>query len=214
MTRPANQSIRVLCVDDHRLVREGLKELLEKQPDIQVVAAAATGRDAVALFDTFRPDVTLMDLRMPDISGLDAIRLIRRTHPQARIVVLTMYHGDEDITQALQAGATTYVTKDMVINDLIDVIREVHAGGQPMNAEIRAILRRRAELPILTTREIDVLALIAEGHRNKEIARRLAIAEDTVHAHLKNIYSKLGVSDRTAAVNIGLRRGIIHIGPE
>jgi DNA-binding NarL/FixJ family response regulator len=204
--------IRVLCIDDHRMVREGLVEILDKQADIEVVASGDTGEAAVRLYETFHPDVTLMDLQMPVMSGLEAIRRIHARDTHARIVVLTMYQGDEDIHRALAAGATTYVLKDMVAEELLRVIRAVHAGERPMHADVKAILDRRAGQSSLTSREVEVLELIAEGRRNKDIATLLGVSDETVHAHLKNIFLKLEVSDRTAAVHVALRRGIIHIG--
>jgi two-component system NarL family response regulator len=203
--------IRVLCVDDHRIVREGIALIVSREPDMTVVASAATAEDAVAEFTRHLPDVTLMDLRLGATSGIDAIRAIRRAHPAARIVVLTMYQGDEDIHQALAAGATTYLLKDALSDDLIGVVRQVHAGGQPMGAHVKARLSERAAHPILTPREIEVLRLVSQGHRNKEIAALLHLSEETVPVHLKNIFAKLKVNERTAAVNVALRRGIVHI---
>ena len=203
--------VRILCVDDHRIVRDGIALILSREPDITVVATAATAQEAVSEFTRHRPDVTLMDLRLGDSSGIDAIKEIRREHPTARIVVLTMYQGDEDIHRALSAGATTYLLKDALSDDLIRVVREVHAGGSPMNPDVRAQLDRRAAQPTLTPREIQVLQLVSQGKRNKEIAAILGLSEDTVPVHVKNIFAKLKVNERTAAVNVALRRGIIHI---
>ena len=152
-----------------------------------------------------------MDLRLGDSSGIDAIREIRREHPNARIVVLTMYHGDEHIHRALSAGAATYLLKDTLSDNLIRVVREVHAGGHPMDPDVQARLEERAAQPTLTPREVQVLQLVSQGKRNKEIAAILGLSEDTVPVHVKNIFGKLHVNDRTAAVNIALRRGIIHI---
>jgi DNA-binding NarL/FixJ family response regulator len=203
--------IRVLCVDDHRIVREGIALIVASQPDMRVVGFAATGEEAVAQWRRHRPDVTLMDLRLGGMTGLDAIRAIRREDPAARIVVLTMYQGEEDIHQALTAGAVTYLLKDTISDALIRIIREVHAGGQPMDPEVQARLRERAGQPHLTPREVEVLDLVAKGHRNKEIAALLRISDETVPVHLRNIFAKLGVNERTAAVNVALRRGIVHI---
>jgi DNA-binding NarL/FixJ family response regulator len=203
--------IRILCVDDHRIVREGIALIVASQPDMRVVGFAATGEEAVVQWRRHRPDVTLMDLRLGGMSGLDAIRAIRREEPAARVVVLTMYQGDEDIHQALAAGAATYLLKDTISDDLIRTIREVHAGGQPMDPEVKARLSERAAQPHLTPREIEVLNLVAKGHRNKEIAALLRISDETVPVHLKNIFAKLRVNERTAAVNVALRRGIVHI---
>ena len=203
--------IRILCVDDHRIVREGIALIISRQPDMRVVAFAATGDEAVQKFAQHRPDVTLMDLRLGKTSGLDAITAIRRQHGDARIIVLTMYQGDEDIHQALKTGAATYLLKDALADDLIRVVREVHAGGHPIDENVRARLDERATHPTLTPREVQVLKLVAVGHRNKEIAALLGLSDETVPVHLKNIFSKLGVNERTAAVNVALRRGIVHI---
>ena len=203
--------IRILCVDDHRIVREGIALIISRQPDMRVVAFAATGDEAVQKFDQHRPDITLMDLRLGKTSGLDAITAIRRQHGDARIIVLTMYQGDEDIHQALKTGAATYLLKDALADDLIRVVREVHAGGHPIGEDVRARLDERAANPTLTPREVQVLKLVAVGHRNKEIAALLGLSDETVPVHLKNIFSKLGVNERTAAVNVALRRGIVHI---
>jgi len=203
--------IRLLCVDDHRIVREGIALILSREPDITVVATAATAEEAVAEFKRHLPDITLMDLRLGGRSGIDAIREIRQDYPTARIVVLTMYQGDEDIHRALSAGAATYLLKDALSDDLIRVVREVHAGGRPMAPDVRARLDKRAAQPTLTPREIQVLQLVSQGKRNKEIAAILGLSEDTVPVHVKNIFAKLRVNERTAAVNVALRRGIIHI---
>jgi len=203
--------IRVLCVDDHRIVREGIALIITRQPDMQVVGAAATGEEAVQLFKRHRPDVTLMDLQLTAMSGLEAIQAIRREQADARIIVLTMYQGDEDIHRALAAGATTYLLKDTLSDDLIRFVREVHAGRRPIRPDVKARLDERAAQPTLTPREIQVMELVSEGRRNKEIASLLGISEETVQVHLKNIFAKLKVSERTAAVNVALRRGIVHI---
>ena len=203
--------IRILCVDDHRIVREGIALIISRQPDMRVVAFAATGDEAVQKFEQHRPDITLMDLRLGKTSGLDAITAIRRQHGDARIIVLTMYQGDEDIHQALKTGAATYLLKDALADDRIRVVREVHAGGHPIGEGVRARLDERATQPTLTPREVQVLKLVAIGHRNKEIAALLGLSDETVPVHLKNIFSKLGVNERTAAVNVALRRGIVHI---
>jgi DNA-binding NarL/FixJ family response regulator len=204
-------AIRVLCVDDHRLMREGLVRIVGLQPDIVVVAEARNGEEAVEQFLTHRPDVTLMDMQMPVMSGLQAIRAIRRAEPDARVVVLTMYQGDEDIYRALQAGATSYLLKDSVPDDLIRVIREAHAGNATMSDDVAAKLASRAGQPALTDRELQVLELLAAGQRNKEIAATLAISEDTARTHIKSIFVKFNVHDRTAALAEGVRRGIVHI---
>jgi len=203
--------ISILCVDDHAVVREGLVLKLEQQPDMTVVATASTGEQAIGRYKEHRPDVTLMDLQLPGISGLEAIRSIRSSDPAARIIVLTMYDGEEDIHRALQAGAATYVLKEALADDLVKVIRAVYSGHRPIMAEVATRLASREIHPSLTAREVEVLELVAEGRRNKEIADRLGIAEDTVQVHVRHILSKLDVQDRTAAVTVALRRGIIHI---
>jgi DNA-binding NarL/FixJ family response regulator len=204
--------IRVLVVDDHWVVREGLALIMAREADIDVVGAVATGEEAVAVFLRQRPDVVLMDLQLAEMSGVEAICEIRESDPNARIVVLTMYDGDEDVHRALQAGAMTYLLKGSPSHDLIRVIRDVHAGKRPLRPDVQVRLEDRAARPTLTHREIDVLERVLKGERNKEIAASLSIAEDTVQAHLKNIYVKLDVHDRTAAVYVALRRGIIHVG--
>ena len=203
--------IRVLCVDDHSLIRDALTLKVDLQPDMRMVATAATGEEALICFERYRPDVTLMDLQLPTMSGLDAIRAIRREDQQARIIVLTMYEGDEDIYRAIEAGAATYLLKDMLADDLIRIVRDVHTGARPMPADVAERLAERDGQGTLTRREVQVVELIATGMRNKEIARVLNISEETVQAHVKNILAKLRVPDRTAAVTIAHRRGIIHI---
>jgi DNA-binding NarL/FixJ family response regulator len=205
------ETIRVLCVDDHRLMREGIVRIVGVQPDMTVVAQASDGEQAVEQFLRVRPDVTLMDLEMPTMRGVQAIHAIRRHAPDARIVVLTMYHGDEDIHRAVAAGAVGYLLKDMLPDDLVRVIREVHSGGRVIPPEIAAALEQRASHPTLTVREFQVLELLATGKRNKEIAASLGISADTASAHVKSIFQKFNVHDRTAALAEALRRGIIHI---
>jgi DNA-binding NarL/FixJ family response regulator len=204
-------AIRVLCVDDHRLMREGIARIVGVQPDMTVVAQASDGEQAVEQFLRVRPDVTLMDLEMPTMRGVQAIHAIRRHEPNARIVVLTIYNGDEDIHRAVAAGAVGYLLKDMLPDDLVRVIREVHAGGRVIPPEIAAALELRASQPTLTHREFQVLELLSTGKRNKEIAAALGISADTASAHVKSIFQKFNVHDRTAALGEALRRGIIHI---
>jgi DNA-binding NarL/FixJ family response regulator len=207
----ASRLIRVLCVDDHRLMREGVARIVGVQPDMEVVAEASNGEHAVAQFLASQPDVTVMDLQLPVTSGLEAMRRIRQLDGSARIIVLTMYHGDEDIHRAFEAGAMGYVLKDTISDDLIHVIREVHAGRRVVTPEIQQALDERARRPTLSLRERQVLELVAEGMRNKEIAAALGISADTTGMHVKNIYTKLDVHDRTAAVAKAIRRGIIRI---
>lgn len=201
----------MLCVDDHRLMREGISRIVGLQPDMIVVAEASNGQEAVEQFARHRPDVTLMDLQLPTMNGLDAIRAIRSSQPDARIVVLTMYHGDEDIHRALEAGVMGYLLKDTLPDELVHVIREVHAGRRTLPPEIAAALELRASQPTLTFRELQVIELLATGMRNKEIAAELGISADTASAHVKSIFQKFNVHDRTAALAEALRRGIIHI---
>ena len=207
----ASSPIRVLCVDDHRLMREGIARIVGLQPDMEVVADASSGEEAVEQFRRNRPDVTLMDLQLPSMSGHEAIRAIRTIDPRARVVVLTMYFGDEDVHRALEAGVMGYVLKDTVPDDLVRVVRDVHAGTPAIPPEITAILEFRASHPALTVREFQVLELLATGKRNKEIAADLGISGDTASAHIKSIFQKFGVHDRTAALAEGIRRGIIRI---
>jgi DNA-binding NarL/FixJ family response regulator len=209
--RDSKPRIRVLCVDDHPLVREAITRKIDLQSDMKVVASAATGEQAVLQFREHRPDVTLMDLQLPAMSGLEAIRILRAEDATARIIVLTMYQGDEDIHRALNAGAAAYVLKSTVSDDLVRAVREVHAGQPSLSPDVAAQLATGAAQPRLTSREIMVVELIATGMRNKEIAAELRISEDTVEVHIRNIFTKLNVKDRTAAVTVALRRGIIHL---
>jgi DNA-binding NarL/FixJ family response regulator len=206
----APRSIRVLCVDDHPIVREGLARILRLEKDFEVVGRAESGEEAVELFLTTQPDVTLMDLQLPTMSGLDAIRAILKQYPAARIVALTTYDGDADIMRALKAGAVTYLIKDMVLSDLVGVIREVHNGSHPIPPEVRARLDERSNQPPLTLREIEVVELMAKGMRSKEIAVVLGISRETARIHVRHVLVKLEVHDRTAAVMAAVRRGIIH----
>jgi DNA-binding NarL/FixJ family response regulator len=204
-------SIRVLCVDDHRLVLQGIALIVGGYPDLEVVGCATTGEEAVALFRIHRPDVTLLDLQLPRMSGLETIREIRKEDPAARIVVVTMFQGDEDIHAALQAGAATYLLKDTLSDELVRVIREVHSGKRPISRDVQSRLAERLAYTSLTRREVEIVDLISQGLRNKDIAASLGISNETVQVHIKNIFEKLDVDDRTAAVNVALRRGIIHI---
>ena len=203
--------IRVLCVDDHRLMREGVARIVGVHADMEVVGGASNGEQAVAQFVEQRPDVTLMDLQLPVVNGIEAIRRIRQIDASARIVVLTMYEGDENIHRAFDAGAMGYVLKDAIPDDLIHVIREVHAGRRVMGPDIQRALAQRATQRTLTVREQQVLELLSRGMRNKEIASALGITADTTGAHVKSIYAKFGVHDRTAALAEAIRRGLIYI---
>lgn len=203
--------IRVLAVDDHRLMREGIARIVSAQPDMVLAAEAGSGEEAVEQFVRHQPDITLMDLRLPKMSGMEAIREIRHQQPEARVIILTMYDGDEDIYGAIQAGARGYLLKDTLPDDLIRVIRDVHAGQRVLPPAVATALERRAARPALTLRERQVLELLASGQRNKEIAAALRISGDTANDHIKSIFSKLDVHDRTAALVQALRRGIIHL---
>jgi DNA-binding NarL/FixJ family response regulator len=203
--------IRVLAVDDHPMLREGIASLLGSQSDMKLVAEASTGREALDQFRQHRPDLTLMDLQLPDMDGIEAMTAICSEFPQARFIVLTTYRGDVQVLRALKAGARAYLLKGLLRKELLDTIRAVHAGQKRIPAEVAAELAEHAVEDPLTSREIDVLRLIAGGNANKLIADRLSITEDTVKGHVKNILSKLAASDRTHAVTIALKRGIIDL---
>jgi DNA-binding NarL/FixJ family response regulator len=204
--------IRILTVDDHPLFRTGVAALLATQPDMQLVAECADGREAVRQFRTHRPDVTLMDLQMPEMNGLEATIAIRAEFPEARIIVLTTYVGDVQVLRSLQAGARGYLLKTSVDKELLETIRSVHSGKKAMSAEASFQLAEHAMDDALTPAEVEVLRLIAAGNANKQIADRLAVTEDTIKGRVKNILSKLGANDRTHAAIIGIRRGIIGPG--
>jgi DNA-binding NarL/FixJ family response regulator len=206
-----SSDIRVLCVDDHPIVRDGIRLIIDREKGMRVVDCAASGEEALELFSKHRPDVTLMDLRLDSMTGLDAIKAIRQVDPDARIVVLTMYAGDEDIHRAIVAGATTYLLKHTLSVDLIRVIRDVYGGRRTMTADVAAKLEERAAHPTLTRREIEVINLVARGLKNRDVADSLGISVLTVEAHLKKIFLKLDVTERMTAVTVAVRRGIVHL---
>jgi len=203
--------IQIMVVDDHHIVRQGLVALIATLPDMKVIAEASDGLQAVELYRKHRPDITLMDLRLPNMNGVDAIAQIRSQAPEARIIVLTTFDGDEDIYRALQAGAKGYLLKGMNADELMDAIRTVHAGKSRIPAVVAERLAERMGGPSLTGRELDVLKRIVGGRSNKEIASELFISEATVKTHINSILSKLGVSDRTQAATTALQRGIVHL---
>jgi DNA-binding NarL/FixJ family response regulator len=203
--------IRVLAVDDHAIVRDGIARLIGTQSDMELVGEACDGREAVEGFRMHRPDITLMDLQMPNMCGIDAIIAIRGEFPEARIVVLTTYAGDVQVKRALQAGAQGYLLKGLLRKELLETIRAVHGGQKRLTAEIAAEIAEHAMDSTLTPREISVLKLIAGGNANKEIAAQLHISEESAKGYVKNILAKLGANDRTHAVTIGLKRGIIDL---
>jgi DNA-binding NarL/FixJ family response regulator len=207
----STQQIRVLAVDDHSLLREGIATLLAAQPDMKLVAEAANGREAIEQYRVHRPDVTLMDLQMPEMNGVDAMIAICGEFPGARIVVLTTYTGDVQVLRALKAGARGYLLKNLLRKELLETIRQVHAGQKRIPPDVAAGLAEHATDETLSGREIEVLHLISGGNANKEIAARLSITEETVKGHVKNILAKLDANDRTHAVTIGLKRGIIDL---
>lgn len=209
MTRKA--PIRLLSVDDHPLLREGLAAIINSQADMLLVAQASNAQEAIQQFREHQPDVTLMDLRLPDKSGIDAMIAVRAEFPEARFIMLTTFEGDVEIQRALEAGARAYILKNMPPKELVEVIRQVHAGKKRVPPQVAAQLAEHLSDEDLTAREIEVLSQIAGGNRNRDIAEKLFITEETVKVHIKHIMDKLGASDRTQAVAIGLRRGIIQL---
>jgi DNA-binding NarL/FixJ family response regulator len=207
----AQAPIRVLSVDDHPLMREGIAAIINNQPDMLVAAQASTGGEAVRMFGQHRPDVTLMDLRLPDLSGIDVLISIRAEFPDARVIMLTTFEGDVEIQRALKAGARGYMLKSAPPNELVETIRQVHNGKKQIPQQIAAHLAEHFGDEALTEREIDVLRHVSGGNRNRDIAEKLFISEETVKVHLKHIMEKLSASDRTQAVAIAVRRGIIEL---
>jgi DNA-binding NarL/FixJ family response regulator len=207
----AETPIRVLCVDDHPLVRKGIASILANETDMQLVAEAGSGAEAVELFRLHQPDVTLMDLRMARMDGVEATQAIRREYPDARIIALTSYDGDQDIYRALEAGVRGYLLKEMVHPDVLRAIRTVHSGKRLMPAEVAERLTEYFPQVALTPREVEVLELVAHGLANKEIAERLGTASGTIKMHVQNVLAKLGAADRTHAVTLAIQRGILHL---
>jgi len=203
--------IRVFSVDDHPLLREGIAALVNNQPDMVLIGQASTGSEAIQLFKEYLPDVTLLDLRLPDMSGIDTLIAIRTAFPNARVIMLTTFEGDVEIHLALQAGASGYLLKNMPPSELLDVIRLVHAGKKRIPPEIASQLAEHMADEALTEREVEVLQQVAGGNKNRDIANKLFISEETVKVHIKHIMEKLGAADRTQAVAIGIRRGIIQL---
>ena len=210
MPTPSSAPIRVLIVDDHAVVREGIAALLSRQPDMAAVGEAADGAEAIARFAELSPDVTLMDMQMSGMGGVEAIEQIKRLAPEARILVLTTYPGDAHVVRAIRAGAAGYLLKNCIRKELLDAIRSVHAGRRTMSPDVAHDLAMHALDEPLTERELAILRLVADGHPNKRIAGHLELSTDTVKAHLKSVFAKLGVDDRTEAVTVAARRGFIQ----
>ena len=207
----SDPAIRILCVDDHPLMREGITAVIQNEPDMVVIGEASNGQEALQAFRKHHPDITLMDLRLPDMSGIDALIAIRGEYAAARVIMLTTFEGDAEIQRALQAGAQGYMLKSMPRKRLVEMIRKVHAGAKSIPTEIAAHLAEHLGDEFLTRREVDVLQKMAGGNRNRDIAEQLFISEETVKGHVKHIMEKLRASDRTEAVAIAVRRGIIHL---
>ncbi|RRA48821.1 response regulator transcription factor [Acidipila sp. EB88] len=206
-----NQPIRILIVDDHPLLQEGIVMVVEHEPDMQVVGSAATGRESIALCERLQPNLVLMDLRLPDISGIDAMIAIRAKWPTVKVILLTTFAGDAEVNRALKAGAAGYLLKTMPRKQIVESIRQIHAGRRRIDPGVAANLAEHMGLETLSQREVEILKQVAEGNRNKEIAHQFALSEETIKSHMKNILEKLGASDRTQAVSIAVRRGIMQL---
>ena len=207
----ASPNIRVLCVDDHPLIRKGIASILANEPDIELVGEATNGREAIELYRTLKPDVTLMDLRMPELDGIAATQAIREEFPHARVIALTSFDGDQDIYRALNAGVRGYLLKETVHSEVLRAIRVVHSGKRLMPTDVAVRLGEHFPQIALTPRETDVLELVAQGLGNRDIGNRLGTAQGTIKIHIQNILNKLGASDRTHAVTLAIRRGILHL---
>jgi DNA-binding NarL/FixJ family response regulator len=208
---PLPEPIRIFCVDDHPLMREGIAAVIRSQPDMHLVGEASSGRESIQRFSEASPNVTLMDLRLPDMSGIDAMIAIRSEFPGAYVIILTTFDGDVEIRRALRAGARAYLLKSMNPSEMVEIIRQVHQGKKRIVSEIAEQLAQYYADEVLTPREVEVLNQLAGGNRNRDIAEKLFITEETVKVHVKHIMEKLGASDRTQAVAIGLRRGMIQL---
>jgi DNA-binding NarL/FixJ family response regulator len=204
-------TIRILTVDDHPLLREGIAMVIKSQPDMELLAEGSNGKEGLELFRQFRPDITLMDLRLPDMSGIDVLASIRTEFPEARVIILTTFEGDVEVRRALKAGACSYVLKSMPPKDLVETIRQVHAGKKRIPSDVANRLAEYLGDEALSEREIEVLKHVADGNTNREIAKLLFISEETVKIHIKHIMEKLNANDRTEAVAIAVRRGIMQL---
>jgi DNA-binding NarL/FixJ family response regulator len=209
--KPEAKKIRVFCVEDHPLMRIGVTTMISRQPDMEAVGAVATAEEGLSQALALAPDIMLVDLRLPKMSGTELIRAIRKEAPSIRIIVLTMFHGDEDIFRALEAGAATCLLKDSLADELVQSIRAVHRGEHPRPSAVARVLAERAAHENLTARELEVTRLIVKGLRNREIAAELGITTETAKAHLKNIRAKLGVNDKSSIIPVVIRRGIVHL---